>query len=140
MDAKKSARFNINRVAMSVMAAALTLTVVGADSAPGGTTNNSGRIPFDQLFFAFEVESPLGSLKEVPIWDELEQMLDNPYAVRARSERGGERPGLAVLPLDSAAPPVLHLSDGQRLGPESVRARQCGLRPRCHMPATSSSR
>lgn len=45
----------------------------------GGTVDNSGLIPFDQAFFAFEVESPLGSLKEVPIWDELEQILDNPY-------------------------------------------------------------
>jgi cytochrome c peroxidase len=41
--------------------------------------DNSGMIPFDQAFFAFEVESPLGSLKEVPIWHEIERMLDNPY-------------------------------------------------------------
>jgi cytochrome c peroxidase len=47
---------------------------------PGGIVDNSGLIPLDQAFFAFEVESPLGTLKEVPIWDELEQMLDNPYA------------------------------------------------------------
>jgi cytochrome c peroxidase len=46
----------------------------------GGTVDNSGLIPFEQAFFAFEVESPLGSLKEVPIWDEIEQMLDDPYA------------------------------------------------------------
>src|SRR3990170_4498962 len=56
----------------------LAATVVLA--APGDITDNSGLIPFDQAFFAFEVESPLGSLKDVPIWDELEQMLDNPYA------------------------------------------------------------
>lgn len=45
----------------------------------GRTVNNSGIIPFDQAFFAFEVEHTLESLKDVPIWDELEQMLDNPY-------------------------------------------------------------
>jgi hypothetical protein len=43
------------------------------------TVDNSGLILFDQAFFAFEVESPLDSLKGVPIWDEIEQMLDNPY-------------------------------------------------------------
>jgi cytochrome c peroxidase len=46
---------------------------------PGGTVDNSGQIPFQPGFFAFEVESPLGTLKEVPIWDELEQILDDPY-------------------------------------------------------------
>ena len=45
----------------------------------GQTVDNSGIIPFDSAYFAFEVESPVGTLKEVPIWDELEQMLDNPY-------------------------------------------------------------
>jgi cytochrome c peroxidase len=44
-----------------------------------GTVDNSGLIPFEQAFFAFEVESPVGTLKEVPTWDELEQALDNPY-------------------------------------------------------------
>jgi cytochrome c peroxidase len=48
-------------------------------AAPGDITDNSGLIPFDQAYFAFEVEGPVGTLKEVPIWDELEQMLDNPY-------------------------------------------------------------
>src|SRR6266576_2089137 len=31
--------------------------------------------------FLFEPEVPLASLKEVPIWNELEQLLDNPYNV-----------------------------------------------------------
>ena len=51
-----------------------------APTVSGGLIDNSGLIPFDQAFFAFEVESPLGSLKGVPIWDEIEQMLDDPYA------------------------------------------------------------
>lgn len=29
----------------------------------GGVVDNSGLIPLDQAFFAFEVESPLGTLK-----------------------------------------------------------------------------
>ncbi len=45
----------------------------------GEIIDNSGQIPFDPAFFAFEVEGPVATLKEVPIWDELEQMLDNPY-------------------------------------------------------------
>ncbi len=52
-----------------------------AMAAEGDTIDNSGYIPFEQAYFAFEVESPLGSLKEVPIWDEIEQMLDNPYQI-----------------------------------------------------------
>jgi len=45
----------------------------------GQTVDNSGLIPFEQAYFAFEVEGPVGTLKEVPIWDELEQALINPY-------------------------------------------------------------
>ena len=55
------------------------LPVTPAQAEPGQILNNSGQILFDQAFFAFEVESPLESLKSTPIWDELEQMLDNPY-------------------------------------------------------------
>jgi len=66
---------------LSLAMASPVLTVGTASAAPGDITDNSGIIPFDQAFFAFEVESPLGSLKEVPIWDELEKMLDNPYQV-----------------------------------------------------------
>ncbi len=45
----------------------------------GNVVDNSGLIPFEGAFFAFEVENTLQSLKEVPVWDELEQALDNPY-------------------------------------------------------------
>ena len=38
--------------------------------------------------FLFEVEFPLGSLKTVPIWNELEQLLDNPYLVTLCSNLG----------------------------------------------------
>src|SRR3990172_3643768 len=67
--------------------------VTPALAAPGNITDNSGLIPFDQAFFAFEVESPIGSLKEVPIWDELEQMLDNPYAIELDPTVRGNQQG-----------------------------------------------
>lgn len=79
MQATKRTRFEVSRAVVFLLAMALAFPLLPAMAAPGGTTNNSGLIPFDQAFFAFEVESPLDSLKGVPIWDELEQMLDNPY-------------------------------------------------------------
>ena len=81
MSARKAEQLELIRIAKSLFAAALLLPMVTADSAPGQILNNSGQIPFEQSFFAFEVESPLESMKNVPIWDELEQMLDNPYAI-----------------------------------------------------------
>jgi cytochrome c peroxidase len=62
--------------------------IVPIQSAPGTIVDNSGLIPFDQSYFAFEVENVLGSLKEVPIWDELEKMLDNPYQIALAPELG----------------------------------------------------
>ena len=70
------------RKALAVFLSSMTAVFTGAPliaQDAGGMTDNSGLIPFDQGFFAFEVESPLGTLKEVPIWDEIELMLDNPY-------------------------------------------------------------
>lgn len=68
-------------LALAPLAAITPITALaqGCDGEPN-CLDNSGLIPFEQAFFAFEVESPLGTLKEVPIWDEIEQMLDNPYA------------------------------------------------------------
>lgn len=59
----------------------------------GNIVDNSGIIPFDQAYFAFEVESPVASLKEVPIWDELEQMLDDPYAFALAPDVAGNFQG-----------------------------------------------
>ena len=107
----------------------LAATMVFFGAAPAvaqevpGTLNNSGLIPFDQAFFAFEVESPLGTLKEVPDLGRDRADAGQSLPVRARSDRGGEPPGLAVLPLDPAAPPVLHLSGtaaGQPCAPGSA--------------------
>jgi len=67
--------------------------VASALADPGDITDNSGYIPFDQAYFAFEVEGPVGTLKEVPIWDELEQMLDNPYQFMLDPSVGGNFQG-----------------------------------------------
>jgi len=71
---------NVTGITMAfVVTIALVFTGTPARGTPGGITDNSGKIPYQQAYFAFEVETVLGTLKEVPIWDELEQMLDNPY-------------------------------------------------------------
>jgi cytochrome c peroxidase len=55
--------------------------------------DNSGYIPFQQSFFAFEVEQPIESLKDTAIWNELEAMLDNPYAFVLDPTVGGNVQG-----------------------------------------------
>ena len=70
------------RRALAVFLASMMAVFTGAPLLAhpvGEIIDNSGQIPFDPAFFAFEVEGPVATLKEVPIWDELEQMLDNPY-------------------------------------------------------------
>jgi len=59
----------------------------------GSIVDNSGLIPYDQAYFAFEVENVLGTLKEVPLWGELEAMLDNPYAIARDPSVGGNYQG-----------------------------------------------
>ena len=71
----------------------LALVVTTTSNLAQGVRDNSGYIPFDQAFFAFEVESPLQSLKETPIWNELEPMLDNPYAFVLDPSVGGNEQG-----------------------------------------------
>jgi hypothetical protein len=89
---KKGKRFLARGVAMVLSAAlALPLGSVPAMAAPGGVTDNSGLIPFQQAYFAFEVEGPIGTLKDVPIWDEIEQMLDNPYLFALDPVRGNDQ-------------------------------------------------
>jgi len=77
----------------ALVAAAVAFAAAPALAEPGDIIDNSGLIPFDQAFFAFEVESPIGTLKEVPIWDEIERMLDNPYAIALDPSVGGNAQG-----------------------------------------------
>lgn len=75
------------------MAVGPVLPATTAQAAPGDTTDNSGLIPYDQAYFAFEVEGVLSTLKETPTWNEIEQMLDNPYAVELDPTVGGNTQG-----------------------------------------------
>jgi len=76
----KSGTLRLLALTLCVALAMPLFAVTPALAVMGGTTDNSGLIVFQQAYFAFEVEDPLDSLKGSPIWDEVEQMLDNPYA------------------------------------------------------------
>jgi hypothetical protein len=71
----------------------LALVLTSRSNLAQGIRDNSGFIPFQQSFFAFEVESPLESLKETAIWNELEAMLDNPYQFVLDPSTGGNVQG-----------------------------------------------
>ena len=61
------------------------LTASIASAQPGGTITNGTNSADPGLIvpgFLFEPEFPLASLKTLPTWNELEQLLDNPYRVR----------------------------------------------------------
>jgi cytochrome c peroxidase len=71
----------------------LALVLTTKSNLAQSVINNSGYIPFDQAFFAFEVESPVSTLKDTAIWNELEAMLDNPYAFALDPSTGGNDQG-----------------------------------------------
>lgn len=81
--------------ALSLVIASMPLFMFPQPASPaaGDVTDNSGLIPFDQAYFAFEVESVLSTMKEVPIWDEIEQMLDHPYAIGLEPNVSGNYQG-----------------------------------------------
>jgi cytochrome c peroxidase len=62
-----------------VPATAQVSTACPAGAPAGAICNGARNGLFTELFF--EPETPPGSLKTTPIWNELEQLLDNPYAV-----------------------------------------------------------
>src|SRR5512133_942805 len=86
-------------VSVALVAAALAVGAPPAAAAPGGIRRNGTNTQPDHLRadsraaagvpqnffvgvgFLFEPESPYASLKSVPTWNEIEQLLDNPYAV-----------------------------------------------------------
>jgi hypothetical protein len=80
-------------VLLAVMLAAPPALAQYRGTVDGNIVDNSGLIPFDQAYFAFEVEGPVGTLKEVPTWDELEQALDNPYLFALDPTVGGNPQG-----------------------------------------------
>ena len=101
------------------------------EGGPGGIVDNSGLIPFDQAFFQFEVESALDSLKGTPIWDELEQMLDNPYAIALEPSLGLNMQGfpsyISTLPRRRSY--VYRNSAGQSCAPGTIGCRNVPLPP-----------
>lgn len=72
-------------------------------AAPGGVFTNGtipnaankqpGPIPPNLVGFLFEPEVPFASLKSVPTWNELEQLLDNPYLVTLDTVTPGNAQG-----------------------------------------------
>jgi cytochrome c peroxidase len=88
-------RFPSNRWAVWVLTQVVTLAVALAPVLPAGaqpgTTTTTGSVSAPpgiiRPAFLFEPEFPLNSLKEVPNWNEVEQLLDNPYAM-ARDTTG----------------------------------------------------
>lgn len=90
--------WNRSRVALSATVVTIftclpVMVSTPALAGPGEIVDHSGLIPFEQAFFAFEVESALNTLKETPIWDEIEQMLDSPYALQLDPNVGGNSQG-----------------------------------------------
>jgi cytochrome c peroxidase len=74
----------LTRVLAVTLCLALALpvfTVAPAMAAPGGIITNGTSTGITTPGFLFEPEVPFDSLKSVPIWNELEQLLDNPYLV-----------------------------------------------------------
>ena len=61
------------------VAVALTFGSSSAMAAPGDVVQNGTSTGIAAPGFLFEPEVPFASLKHVPTWSELEQMLDNPY-------------------------------------------------------------
>ncbi len=77
-------------VLVAVLSLALVFTVTPAKAAQGGTITISPVVP---PAFLFEPEDVPGSLKEVPQWNELEQLLDNPYNVTLCPDTPGNGQG-----------------------------------------------
>ena len=60
---------------------------------PNAANKQPGPIPSNLVGFLFEPEVPFASLKSVPTWNELEQLLDNPYLVTLDTVTPGNAQG-----------------------------------------------
>src|ERR1700758_57053 len=74
-------RSTLTRALAVTLCLALAVPVIPAMAAPGGIITNGTSSGITPPGFFFEPEVPFDSLKSVPIWNELEQLLDNPYLV-----------------------------------------------------------
>ena len=93
MSPRKLRGLGLPRSLVLLCSVVLALAIMTRSNLAQQVIDNSGYIPFDQAFFAFEVESPLQTLKETAIWNELEAMLDNPYAFALDPATGGNEQG-----------------------------------------------
>src|SRR4051812_2451209 len=66
---------------LTTSAVAASGDVITNGTIPNAVNKQPGPIPTNLVGFLFEPEVPFSSLKTVPIWNELEQLLDNPYLV-----------------------------------------------------------
>ncbi|MBK5274867.1 MAG: hypothetical protein JJE30_07435 [Desulfuromonadales bacterium] len=73
----KKAKLLIKKVLATTLCLTMILPVMPAMAAPGGVITTPALPPG----FLFEPESAIGSLKDEAQWNEVEQLLDNPYAV-----------------------------------------------------------
>jgi cytochrome c peroxidase len=91
---RRRARSAPTRILASAMALALTLGPAYTWSAPGEivTSGTASGITVPGGF-RFEPEVPFTSLKNIPTWSEIEQLLDNPYIVTADPSTPGNDNG-----------------------------------------------
>src|SRR5919201_4152877 len=88
----------LSQVVTLAVTLAPVLGVQPARAAPGGVlTTGAGSADPGVIIpaFLFEPEFPLRSLKEVPTWNEIEQLMDNPYAMARDPGTPGNDQGFA---------------------------------------------
>ncbi|HET8541872.1 MAG TPA: cytochrome c peroxidase [Anaeromyxobacter sp.] len=81
---------SLRRFARPSAIALLVALAFGAGRGDAANTITNGSAQGLPPAFLFEPEVPLASLKQVPIWNELEQLLDNPYAMALCSAMAGQ--------------------------------------------------
>ena len=89
-------RLFLSQVVTLAMTLAPVVGVQPAMAAPGGVLQNGvGSAPAGVIIpgFLFEPEFPVQSLKTVPTWNEVEQLLDNPYAMALDATTPGNDQG-----------------------------------------------
>ena len=94
----KKAKQLIKRALAATLCLTMALPVMPAMAAPGGVIV-SPKVPHG---FLFEPESPVSSLKEEAQWNELEQLLDNPYVVTTDPATPGNDQGWSSYRTDPA--------------------------------------
>ncbi len=110
-------RYGLTKMVSLTMAVVfIVFTAAPAMGQAGGTiTNGTSTSPFIVPAFLFEPEVPLSSLKGIPIWNEIEQLVDNPYAVIVDPTTPGNDQGFPSYRTNPAAGFVRRVSPGVTL-------------------------